>query len=1315
MATDHRAKLAGIRRFDQLIAYLRDELGWPLDSDDFENLTFDYTPDELGIKGKDAAKIECIRRLRPLAPAQPWGIFFVKFEPKRLPVLALRRILSRVVLKKRASASATERPAWAMEDLLFVSNYGEGETRHISFAHFAAPQGSRNLPTLKVLGWDSQDTPLHLDGVAGELADHLAWPQDEADVEGWRKQWRDAFSVRHREVIMTSQQLSVRLAALARGIRDRTSTALRIETKNGPIGRLMGAFKQGLVHDLDASAFADMYAQTIAYGLLSARIADPGHRTTDDFADQMRTNPLLRDLMQAFLEAGSRNSRTGPGIDFDELGVSDVVELLDEANMEAVIRDFGDRNPREDPVIHFYELFLKEYDAEKRMQRGVFYTPRPVVSYIVRSIDSLLRTQYGLEDGLADTATWADVAARNDEIRVPDGVSPDQGFVQILDPATGTGTFLVEVIDVIHKTLATKWRTQGFNQRRIRTMWNEYVPQHLLTRLHGYELLMAPYAIAHMKIGLKLYETGYGFRADERVRIFLTNTLEPADDFSGLMDFAIPALADEANVVNEVKRAHRFTVVLGNPPYAGHSANKGEWIAGLLRGEDGKEATHSYFTVDGGPLRERNSKWLNDDYVKFMRFAQRQIELTDVGVLGFITNHSYLDSPTFRGMREALIDTFQACYALDLHGSAKRKLRLRTGLKDENVFEIQQGVAIGLFVRSDSRGTSSQGTFHADMWGTRDSGPGSKYEQLLAGDVSATEWSSVESRPGLYLLIPRDERLAAEYEKGWKLTDVFPVNSVGIVTARDKLTIQWTDADMQRLGRTFVALDVEAARDRFALGKDSSDWKVANAQEDVREHVDVESGVTPILYRPFDVRRTYFTGQAGGFMCRPRPAVMWHLLAGENVALTACRQQSQADTEWAHCGVTRMITECCVLSNKTREIGYVFPLYLYATEPVADAMVREPNISRRFLVALERAVDEVSDGSHDVTAEAVLCYIYAVLYSHGYRARFADLLRSDFPRVPLPGGASVFNELVRLGRRLVALHTMGEQGEAQTSFSLEGSGIPTRIRYTPPEDSRLGRVWINATDYFEGIMPTVWSFVIGGYRPAEKWLKDRKGRALSAGDVAGYQKVIAALSETIDLMGRITEVIDRHGGWPAAFEAGSSAEQATVIPFRRLVVPKPTERNTTCVPLIPLRAAAGAFSDPQYIEDGGHEWVAIETGHRLRPGMFVAQVVGESMTPVIPNGAYCLFRSPVHGTRQGKTVLVQLRDAADPETGQRYTVKRYESSKVASDDSWHHATIRLSPANHAFDPIVLKGVDEGDLEVVAEFLEVLRTGPADGE
>ena len=1164
MPTDHRERLARIRRFDQLVAYLRDELGWPIGSDDFEELTFDYTPEELGIDAKNAAKIQKIKRLRPLVPGQPWGIFFVKFEPKRLPVVALRRILGQVVLKRRASANKSERQAWAADDLLFVSNYGEDEERRIAFAHFSKPRDGHDLPTLKVLGWDNLDTPLHLDAVASELTTHLAWPDDEGDPDAWSERWRAAFKLRHREVITTSKELSERLAELARAIRDRIRTALAIETETGPLTKLMKAFQTTLVHDLDGAGFADMYAQTIAYGLLSARITDPERRTADDFAAHMRTNPFLRELMETFLRVGGRRGKAGgPGIDFDELGVSEVVELLDHANIEAVVRDFGDRNPQEDPVIHFYEHFLAAYDKKQKVSRGVFYTPRPVVSYIVRSVDELLRTEFGLEDGLADTTTWGEMAKRHEDLKIPEGTPPGQAFVQILDPATGTGTFLVEVIDLIHNTMVEKWKSRGHGDKKIQALWNEYVPKHLLPRLHGYELLMAPYAIAHLKIGLKLFETGYRFESDERARVYLTNALEPAGDKQLTLDF-LPALAHEAAAVNEIKQKQRFTVIIGNPPYFGEAGRGGDWIAALMRGREiqNGRGTLSYFEADGEPLNERNPKWLNDLYVRFTRLSQWLLERAGVGVHGFITNHSYVDSPTFRGMRWALLVTFGQLFLLDLHGNLKKKERPPDGGKDENVFDIQQGVALGLFInKAGKRGTAK--LHHAELWKLRES----KYETLLSTDVGSTEWTVLRPQRPFYLFVPQDTALKAEYEQGWKITDVMPVNGVGMTTARDHVVIDFDQAPLLERAREFrdsIDSDEELCRQLGIPLKKG--WNIPNARKLIGAEKELGEYIRPVLYRPFDQRSIFYHDS---LVWRTVKQIMGHMLAGENQALCIGRAgQVIGSSVWDVLFASTFPSEF----NLFRRGGNcLFPLYLYPGVGKADESLfsrwskgkdgRTPNLDSGFVAQLADAVDLrfVSDGCGDLRKafgpEDVVAYIYAVFHSPGYRERYEAHLKLDFPRVPLPGSVDLFRRLAEAGHHLLALHLL-------ESPKL-GKPITT---YTGPKNPEVGRVgWSNGTVWldagktsareghratkpgtigFQGVPAEVWDFQIGGYQVCHKWLKDRKGRTLSDEDVAHYQKIVVALNETIRIMAEIDEVIEAHGGWPDAFHTGSEADEA---------------------------------------------------------------------------------------------------------------------------------------------------------------------------
>lgn len=1114
MSSNHTAQLAAIRTFPALIRYLRDEMGWPIGPDSFEDLTFDFEPEELGIDAKNAAKISEIKRLRPLLSGQPFGIFFVKFEPKRLPVVALRRILSQVVLKKRATAKAAEHAAWAADDLLFVSNYGEDDARHISFAHFSTAEDGTDLPTLKVLGWDNLDTPLHLSDVAERLRQHLYWPEDEEDAKAWRDAWRSAFDLRHREVITTSKALSVRLAELSRGIRDRITSALAIETEAGPLTKLMKAFQTTLVHDLDAGGFADMYAQTIAYGLLSARIADPQKKTADDFAAHMRTNPFLRELMETFLKVGGRRGRAGgPGIDFDELGVSEVVGLLDQANMEAVLRDFGDRNPQEDPVIHFYELFLKEYDARRRMQRGVFYTPRPVVSYIVRSVDELLRTEFGLADGLADTATWGDMAKRHKDLKIPEGVSPDEDFVQILDPATGTGTFLVEVIDLIYKTLVAKWKVQGYGEKKIDALWNEYVPRHLLTRLHGYELLMAPYAIAHLKIGLKLYETGYRFGSDERARVFLTNALEPPQDFSGRFDFAIPALAHEAQAVQQVKERGCFTVVLGNPPYAAISSN----LTPTLR-----RIVDPYRSANGEPIRERSmlqfEKNIQDDYVKFFALSQATLTQARAGVCALISNHSYLDGPTLRGMRWNLITRFNRSWFLDLHGNANKAEKPPGGVRDENVFDIRQGVAVCLLVRSaDHR--IARTVKVSDLWGERVV----KYHKLSEASVADINWTNIDPKdPYYYFIKPDSGELGAEWDSWPAVSDVYTKRSTGTETGFDSLLLGFTKSELLQQ----VAMFSDRSMSRQALSRrfDVSQGHAASLFERRKElHILQPREVSQLQLRAFDYRWALLRRD----LLKTNSFNVMLDLDDNSPGLVTTRQTKERFSAFA----VRSFCGHKVTSSYDR--SYVLPLFTRVSGGLVAGQTT--CLDKRWL-AWFRDMHLAAQGRRLNDRELALrifSYTLALLNAPSYFAHFGEKLRRDWPRLPLPRSFEFFREMADVGTSLAAIQMM-------TSPKLNHA-ITEYLGGRAPEVEKVAwsknTVWINTakTIGFKGVREDVWNFHVGGYQVCEKWLKDRRGRTLSKDDIAHYQKIVVALAETIQLMKEIDEVITQHGGWPDAF------------------------------------------------------------------------------------------------------------------------------------------------------------------------------------
>ncbi|MFP4500385.1 MAG: type ISP restriction/modification enzyme [Candidatus Hydrogenedentota bacterium] len=1165
-------QLQDIRTFRQLVGYLRDELGWPIEEENFDDLTYEYEPEEIGLDPKQAAKVKYIKQLRPLTNSQPFGIFFVFFEPKRLPVTVIRRILRGLVVKKRADASAADRAAWDMNDLLFLSAYGDDEHRTISFAHFSEdPHHPGDLAALRVLHWEDRDTVLHVNDVHQALKNKLAWPEDPQAVEKWRETWAAAFTLRHREVITTAKQLASRLATLARDIRDQAKSVLAVENKRegreGPLTRQHRAFQNSLLKDLSEDDFADMYAQTVAYGLLSARVSRPAGLTADTIADMIPvTNPFLKELMETFLSAGGRKKDGVPALDFDELGVNEVVGMLRDANMEAVLHDFDDRNPEEDPVIHFYEDFLSEYDRRRRVERGVFYTPKPVVSFIVRSVHQVLQQDFGLEDGLADTATWGDMRRKFPGMKLPRHASPKEPFVQILDPATGTGTFLVEAIDLIHQTMISKWKQEGKREKEIDTLWNRYVPKHLLPRLYGFELMMAPYAVAHMKIGLKLQATGYRFQSDERARIYLTNALEEPIDPGDYLRTLAPALAHETQQANATKRDVPVTVVIGNPPYSGHSANDSEWAARLLRG--GVEPSANYFEMDGKPLGERNPKWLNDDYVKFMRYAHWRIQLAEAGVWSFITNHGYLDNPTFRGMRQGLLHSFTNIKVVDLHGNTKKRETAPDGSPDNNVFDIQQGVAVAVFSKEPD--TEQCKVQHGDVSGLR----AAKYKHLLANTAAGIAKVGLQPQQPFYLFCPENRDLWCEYGVWPSLHAMLAINSVGMVTARDSLTIHWERQQVWQTVQDFAAMEREVARQRFQLGKDVQDWTVELAQKDVRASGPSEKHLAPVLYRPFDTRCTYYTGTSRGFICRPRPGVTRHMLAGDNLGLYTCRQI--VSESWRHILPTVNLTDDCYVSNKSRERGYLFPLYraLDADDMEAQGRAKDgrpvfvPNLDRevveRFgsLLGLKWQGVGRGDLQASFAAEDLFYYLYGVLHSPTYRSRYKEFLTRDFARVPLPGALPLFRELGALGERLVTLHLLDGYGEDRCGHQAEMLAL---LDHAPADypfvgDDRavkkvgerskalaevvdgVGQVTINSTSYFDRVPEEVWNFHIGGYQVCHKWLADRKkaGRSLSDGDIAHYQKIVVALRETLRLMGEIDAIIEAHGGWPGAFHTGEA-------------------------------------------------------------------------------------------------------------------------------------------------------------------------------
>lgn len=907
--------------------------------------------------------------------------------------------------------------------------------------------------------------------------------------------------------IRTAKQLAEMMAGKAAIIKDIMGKALVADLDSGQTTELTGqyeAFKANLIHDITVADFADIYAETIAYGLFAARLHDTSLDTFSraEALDLLpKTNPFLRSLFGYIA-----------GVELDDRLrwiIDEMCDVFRAANVHDILKDFGKLSGRNDPFLHFYETFLAEYNPSKRKARGVWYTPEPVVNFIVRAVDDVLKTEFGLADGLADTSKitidWD--TGQTDKKGKPATIRKEVHRVQVLDPATGTGTFLAEVIKLVAS------RVQGVAPGQ----WSSYVENELIPRLHGFELLMASYAMCHMKLDMILTELGYKPSGKPpRLGVYLTNSLEEGEKVE--QNLFAQWLANEAKQASDVKRQTPIMCVIGNPPYSGISQNDGEWITGLI--ED-------YKYVDGVHFGERKH-WLQDDYVKFIRFAEHMIEKNGEGVLGFITNHGYLDNPTFRGMRWHLMHTFDSIHVLDLHGNANKREVSPDGLPDKNVFDIMQGVAIIIAVKRkhNSQKTKSLATvFHGDLWGSRQS----KNDTLWAGTSSDLSAIELPQKAPQHPFVLRDYDVEAEYAKGFSVADLMPVNVTGIVSMGDSFIIEYTPSALQSNIDYLITSGCTVAelKARYGLGKNYAAWAVQN-----RPRIKFDEGkVTPIAYRPFDSRWTYFDNR---LLWRWREKVMKHIVWHDNLSMMVSRQAIQAGAPYSQIiAVNEIVDNRFVFSNKG--IAQQLPLYLYPDEQDLDQSIRvnfDPKLYARIREAAgltgARAAPDGTDAFRRATGDArpdevkIFDYIYGVLHSPDYRETYAEFLKIDFPRVPFPRDPATFARVSEKGEALRRLHLMEDAaiGDAQYAFEGEGDCVVDRPRYEG------GKVWMNKEQGFANVPPVAWEFHIGGYQPAQKWLKDRKGRELGWDDIRHYQKIIKILAETDRIMGEIELPLD---------------------------------------------------------------------------------------------------------------------------------------------------------------------------------------------
>lgn len=951
---------------------------------------------------------------------------------------------------------------------------------------------------------------VHLDSVKLALVQDGKIVLDEAQVGRFLSLMEKLRSA-HPQKITSPAKLAKLMAGKARLMADAVRKSLDNDTnKSGSLWHQLKAFKDVLNKDLDETRFADLYAQTIAYGLFAARIHDttPLTFTRQEAANLIpHSNPFLRQIFQQLAGYDINNSIAWI--------VDDLVNIFAATDVKKLRKNFGKEMQRRDPMIHFYEDFLKFYDPAAKKKYGVYYTPQPVVEFIVRAVDDILKTDFALPKGLADTSK-VDVTVKEMEEGSDTVVSKvvSKHRVQVLDPATGTGTFLAEVVGRI-------------KEQQQKGAWPAYVDEHLIPRIYGFEYMMAPYTIAHLKLDMLINwwnDEALAATHNNRLQIYLTNSLDQTELTN--KHLLAEMIAREANEANNIKHNAPVMVMLGNPPYSVSSSNKSPWILNLL--EDYKKN-----------LNERNIQPLSDDYIKFIRLGQYYIERTGEGVLAYISNNSFLDGIIHRQMRRELMRCFDDIYILDLHGNNRKKETAPDGSKDENVFDIMQGVSINIFVKKKvltdlnvSTDPKAPTIHHYDLFGSRKE----KYAFLLEHSLSNVEWQTLNPQEPDLFFVPKDFGVQDEYNKGFRVDELMEENVCGIKTEKDDASIFISENDMQAMKSDFISLSIDELKQKYGY-RDVRDWQVKAAKADIINHPIV---VNRIFYRPFDIRYMLYTGKTKGIQGYPRYEMMRHLLKN-NTSLVLCRQQSTFDFQHILC--SNDISDINSISSQSKEISYVFPLYLYPSESeLGFDTERKPNLDETIWRTIENWVqyekafkpltsnerngelgfDAEPEQPHFLTPEDIFDYIYGVLHSPSYRAKYKEFLKVDFPRIPYPKGQDEFEHFRSFGNQLRELHLMHNVPDSCVTFPNAGSMQVDALRWEwNKDDGYSGNIWINETQCFVGVPTEAWEFYIGGYQPAQKWLKDRKGRTLSFDDIEHYRKIISVLMETCRLMKEI--------------------------------------------------------------------------------------------------------------------------------------------------------------------------------------------------
>ncbi|GAA8801135.1 DNA methyltransferase [Helicobacter pylori] len=984
------------------------------------------------------------------------------------------------------------------------------------------------------VGKDENNAPLIKKEISVASLDELSKPlkpkpQTERDLIELFK----SFFNHEAAPITNAKDFATHLSPRTRYLKD----ALIKYQEKTQVSSIFKNFKEYLYEELSFEDFSDALAQTLTYSLFLAKLNHPFEKINlDNVRSSIPKNFAVIREMADFLKK------------LDEIQeiqwlLNEILSSINHVDMDSILKDLNDDK---DPYLHFYETFLSAYDPKLRESKGVYYTPDSVVKFIINALDSLLKTHF------KDAPLGLKSALDNENIK-------------LLDFATGTGTFLLEAF---RKALEMRKTSDG----GISTKEDKY--QNLLKQFYGFEYLIAPYAIAHLNISQAFKEEfKKPLKENDAFKIILTNTLIQPSEIAADRGLQ-PIFEKELKSAQEIKKDENILIITGNPPYSGASSNEGlfEWevkatygiepefqtieiekkakltdkIKKLLKNlqtqkessnQTQKQSNKSVKNTNKDALKslkqlhskyklqdEKNPKWLLDDYVKFMRFAQNKIESLGHGLFGFISNNAFLDNPTFRGLRRSLLECYDELYILNLHGNARKKEKTPQGTDDENVFNIMQGVSINLFVKKAQ--TTKQKIHYYDVYGER----AEKYAFLAQNDLNSIEWLELIPREPFYLLLPLETRLLDEYEQGFSVKDMFQVGGTGICSKRDHVVFHKTKESLLELLKDFSTLEPSELRRKYDI-KDTEGWKLGRAIENVKKNQhNLEKYIVLCQYRPFDYRWTYYTDKSCGFLARPVYDVFKHMLpppppptnpktpnqTRKNVALITSRRFCQSQKSGVGF-VSNKISDLRTWTCPGMEGGdYVNPLY------------HNPNYTENFTPEFRGFIDK--HYNHSFEPLEILGYIYALLYSPNYRKRYEGFLKIDYPKILFTENKDLFRALSLLGIELIGLHVLNQESlnysfEKLKDATIGESGYIEAHERNPiiskPSHNEQ-RLYINYSAYFSGVSQEIYDYRIGGYCVLDKYLKSHKNEPCDFDHVTNIIKVIARTIEIQKTLGFLT-------------------------------------------------------------------------------------------------------------------------------------------------------------------------------------------------